>query len=77
MKIILIQPQTLTNLRLAAHLVVAVLIGLVFYDFGQDASTIRSNIACVFFFAIFLFFANAMPAVQMCNVFFTKAFKAI
>ncbi|XP_058790531.1 ATP-binding cassette sub-family G member 1-like isoform X2 [Phymastichus coffea] len=63
--ICIFRDATLTYLRLAAHLVVAVLLGIVFYDFGKDAKTVQSNIACCFFFAVFLFFANSMPAVQM------------
>ncbi|KAG7202357.1 hypothetical protein KM043_018684 [Ampulex compressa] len=57
--------NTMTKLRLAAHFVVALLLGAVFYDFGNDASKTQSNIACIFFFVLFLFFSNAMPAVQI------------
>ncbi|XP_011499596.1 PREDICTED: ATP-binding cassette sub-family G member 4-like [Ceratosolen solmsi marchali] len=57
--------NTMTNLRLSAHFVVAILLGIVFYKFGHDASTVYSNVACLFFFAVFLFFANSMPSVQM------------
>ncbi|EZA54900.1 hypothetical protein DMN91_009472 [Ooceraea biroi] len=57
--------NTLTKLRLAAHIVVALLLGMVFYDFSDDAEKANSNIACLFFLLLFLFFANSMPAVQM------------
>ncbi|XP_024943800.1 ATP-binding cassette sub-family G member 4 isoform X2 [Cephus cinctus] len=57
--------NTMTKLRLAAHVIVAFLLGLVFHNFGDDASKAQSNISCLFFFLLFLFFANAMPAVQM------------
>ncbi|XP_020282054.1 ATP-binding cassette sub-family G member 4-like isoform X2 [Pseudomyrmex gracilis] len=57
--------STMTKLRFAAHVVVAILLGVVFYDFGDDAQKAQSNIACLFFFLLFLFFANSMPAVQM------------
>ncbi|XP_033213034.1 ATP-binding cassette sub-family G member 1-like isoform X2 [Belonocnema kinseyi] len=57
--------KTMTMLRLAAHFIVAVLLGMVFYKFGEEASKVQSNVACLFFFLLFLFFANAMPAVQM------------
>ncbi|KAJ8688398.1 hypothetical protein QAD02_024193 [Eretmocerus hayati] len=63
--IIIKRDNKLTKLRLAAHLVVAILLGLVFQDFGGDADKLQSNIACLFFFPLFLFFANAMPAVEM------------
>ncbi|CAL7935410.1 unnamed protein product [Xylocopa violacea] len=57
--------NTLTKLRFAAHVLVAFLLGVVFYDSGNNASRIQSNIACVFFVLLFLYFANSMPAVQM------------
>ncbi|XP_012537977.2 ATP-binding cassette sub-family G member 4 [Monomorium pharaonis] len=57
--------NTLTKLRFAAHVVVALLLGIVFYNFGNDAEKADSNIACLFFFLLFLFFANSLPAVQM------------
>ncbi|XP_001602459.1 ATP-binding cassette sub-family G member 1 [Nasonia vitripennis] len=63
--ICILRDNTLTTLRLLAHVIVAVLLGVVFYNFGQDASRVQSNIACLFFFVIFLFFANSMPSVQM------------
>ncbi|XP_003396323.2 ATP-binding cassette sub-family G member 4 isoform X1 [Bombus terrestris] len=57
--------NTLTKLRFAAHVVVAFLLGIVFYDSGTNASRVHSNIACVFFILLFLYFANSMPAVQI------------
>ncbi|XP_039310784.1 ATP-binding cassette sub-family G member 4 [Solenopsis invicta] len=57
--------NTLTKLRFAAHILVALLLGIVFYNFGNDAGKADSNIACLFFIILFLFFANSMPAVQM------------
>ncbi|XP_018392567.1 PREDICTED: ATP-binding cassette sub-family G member 4-like [Cyphomyrmex costatus] len=55
----------LTQLRLVAHIVVGLLLGIVFYNFGANAENVGSNIACLFFFLLFLFFANSMPSVQM------------
>ncbi|XP_054012492.1 ATP-binding cassette sub-family G member 1-like isoform X1 [Hylaeus anthracinus] len=55
--------NTLTKLRFAAHVVVAFLLGVVFYNSGTDASRVNSNIACVFFILLFLYFASSMPAV--------------
>ncbi|EFN72388.1 ATP-binding cassette sub-family G member 4 [Camponotus floridanus] len=63
--------STMTMLRFAAHVTVALLLGVVFYNFGDDAKKVNSNIACLFFLLLFLFFANSMPAVQM---FPTEAF---
>ncbi|XP_012063520.1 PREDICTED: ATP-binding cassette sub-family G member 1-like [Atta cephalotes] len=55
----------LTQLRLATHIIVGLLLGTIFYNFGGNAENVGSNIACLFFFLLFLFFASAMPAVQM------------
>ncbi|KMQ92949.1 atp-binding cassette sub-family g member 4 [Lasius niger] len=59
--------STMTILRFSAHVIVALLLGAVFYNFGNDAQKVNSNIACLFFLLLFLFFANSMPAVQMCK----------
>ncbi|XP_076287104.1 ATP-binding cassette sub-family G member 4 isoform X2 [Lasioglossum baleicum] len=55
--------NTLTKLRFIAHVVVALLLGAVFYDTGNDAGRVNSNIACVFFVLLFLYFSSSMPAV--------------
>ncbi|XP_018308098.1 ATP-binding cassette sub-family G member 4 [Mycetomoellerius zeteki] len=55
----------LTQLRLAAHIIIGLLLGIIFYNFGNNAENVGSNIACLFFFLLFLFFASAMPAVQI------------
>jgi hypothetical protein len=57
----------MTMLRYGVHVVVPLLLGTIFYNFGNDAQKVNSNIACLFFFMLFLFFANAMPAMQMCK----------
>lgn len=63
--ICIMRDNTMTKLRLAAHVVVALLLGTIFYNFGDDASKVTSNISCIFFFLLFLFFANSMPVVQI------------
>ncbi|XP_076622323.1 ATP-binding cassette sub-family G member 4 isoform X2 [Colletes latitarsis] len=57
--------NTLTKLRLIAHVIVAFLLGVVFYNSGIDASRVHSNIACIFFTLLFLYFSSSMPAVLM------------
>ncbi|KYN21283.1 ATP-binding cassette sub-family G member 4 [Trachymyrmex cornetzi] len=56
---------TLTKLRFVAHILVALLLGTVFYNFGDDAEKVSSNIAYLFFCLLFLFFTNSILAVQM------------
>ena len=57
----------LTKMRLLAHLFVGLLIAVVFYDVGNDGSKMLSNASCLFFFLIFVFFANSMPLVMTCK----------
>lgn len=57
--------NTLTKLRFIMHILNGLLLGVFFYNFGNDAEKVFSNIACIFFIMLFLFFANAMPIVQM------------
>ncbi|XP_036142330.1 ATP-binding cassette sub-family G member 4 isoform X2 [Monomorium pharaonis] len=54
----------LTKLRFATHIITALLFGLVFYNFGDNAEKVHSNIACLFIKAIFLFIINALLTVQ-------------
>ncbi|KAL1380622.1 hypothetical protein pipiens_001415 [Culex pipiens pipiens] len=49
------------QLRVIAHILVAFLLGVVFYNCGKDASTAMTNVAAMFFFHMFIFFGNAMP----------------
>ncbi|XP_058453457.1 ATP-binding cassette sub-family G member 4-like [Malaya genurostris] len=54
----------LMKMRMMAHLFVGLLIGVVFWDVGNDGSKVLSNASCLFFFLIFAFFANSMPLVM-------------
>ncbi|XP_058815896.1 ATP-binding cassette sub-family G member 4-like [Topomyia yanbarensis] len=54
----------LMKMRILAHLFVGLLIGVVFWDVGNDGSKVLSNASCLFFFLIFVFFANSMPLVM-------------
>uniref|UniRef100_A0A1L8E487 Putative pleiotropic drug resistance pdr1-15 abc superfamily protein n=1 Tax=Nyssomyia neivai TaxID=330878 RepID=A0A1L8E487_9DIPT len=49
------------QLRVISHILVGILLGLVFYDIGSSASKVLTNISCLFFFLLFIFFGNAMP----------------
>ncbi|XP_055547513.1 ATP-binding cassette sub-family G member 4-like [Wyeomyia smithii] len=54
----------LMKMRIMAHLFVGLLIGVVFWDVGNDGAKVLSNASCLFFFLIFVFFANSMPLVM-------------
>lgn len=55
-----------THVRIWCHIVIGFLLGAVFYDFGNDAAKVLSNSSCLFFFVLFIFFANAMPSILSC-----------
>jgi len=42
-------------------MLVGLLLGAVYYNAGNDASKVLSNSSCIFFFTVFLFFANSVP----------------
>jgi len=66
-KFLLLILQNMTKLRFITHVIVALLLGMVFHNFGDDAQKVDSNIAFLFFLLLFLFFSNSMPVVQMCK----------
>ncbi|XP_018045742.1 PREDICTED: ATP-binding cassette sub-family G member 1-like [Atta colombica] len=57
--------RILTKLRIVTHIIIALLLGTVFYNFGDDAEKVGSNIAYLFFCLLFLYFTNAILAVQI------------
>jgi hypothetical protein len=61
--------QIIVHVRIITHALVGLLLGAVYYDAGNDASKVLSNSSCIFFFTMFLFFANSMPCVitSKCN----------
>ncbi|XP_026732379.1 ATP-binding cassette sub-family G member 4-like isoform X1 [Trichoplusia ni] len=54
----------LTQIRLLAHFMVALLLGALYHGAGAEAGRMMSNTGCLFFFLLFLFFSNAMPTIQ-------------
>lgn len=49
------------------HLVVGVLLGIVYHQMGNDAGKVLTNVSCVFFIVLFIFFGNAMPAIFLAS----------
>ncbi|XP_011686839.1 PREDICTED: ATP-binding cassette sub-family G member 4-like isoform X2 [Wasmannia auropunctata] len=50
--------NTLTKLRFATHIVVGLVFGLLFYNFGDKAERVTSNISCLFIILMALYFLN-------------------
>lgn len=59
--------QLAVQLRIIMHIVVGVLLGVVYYQMGNDASKILTNVSCIFFIVLFIFFGNAMPAIFLAS----------
>ena len=57
----------LTLLRLAAHVVVGIVMGLLYWDVGNDATRIYNNVGLLFFNQMFILFTAMMPTVLTCN----------
>lgn len=61
--------QLTVHIRIITHLLIGLLLGAVYYNAGNDASKVLSNCSCIFFFILFLFFANSEPCAiaSKCN----------
>ncbi|KAH8267514.1 hypothetical protein KR018_011527 [Drosophila ironensis] len=54
------------QMRVIMHVVIALLLGVVYWQIGADAAKIVSNVSCVFFIILFVFAGNAMPSILLC-----------
>ncbi|KAF2360834.1 ABC transporter-like [Trinorchestia longiramus] len=61
--ITIIRNMMLTKLRLGAHVVVALMIGLLYYGVGPEASKVMDNTGCLFFVVLFFTFTSMMPTI--------------
>lgn len=63
----IIRDQQLTHLRLLAHVLVGAIIGMIYYDIGNEASKVMSNAGCIFFTTLFTMFTAMMPTILTCE----------
>ncbi|CAG9827922.1 unnamed protein product [Diabrotica balteata] len=59
----ILMDKTLTRMRLVSHFVIGCLIGLIYYDIGQDAAKVTSNAGCLFFCVMFMMYTAMMPTI--------------
>ncbi|XP_046639058.1 ATP-binding cassette sub-family G member 1-like [Daphnia pulicaria] len=55
--------KMLTMLRFAAHIVVSILMGMLYWRVGDDAAVIYNNAGLLFFNQLFILFAAMMPTI--------------
>ncbi|XP_044748317.1 ATP-binding cassette sub-family G member 4-like [Coccinella septempunctata] len=60
---IILRDKMLTRLRLLSHVVIGILLGLIYYDIGNDAAKVMSNAGCLFFITLFTMFTSMMPTI--------------
>lgn len=59
----ILRDKTLTRMRLIAHFIIGILLGLIYYDIGNDAGKVMSNAGCIFFTVMFIMFSAMMPTI--------------
>lgn len=63
----IMRDQTLTQMRLLSHIIVGAIIGMIYYDIGNQASKVMSNAGCIFFTTLFTMFTAMMPTILTCK----------
>lgn len=64
----IIRDKQLTQMRLVSHIVVGSIIGMIYYDIGNEASKVMSNAGCIFFTTLFIMFSAMMPTILTCKL---------
>lgn len=62
----ILRDKQLMHMRLASHVIVGAIIGMIYYDIGNDAFKVMSNAGCIFFTSLFTMFTGMMPTILTC-----------
>lgn len=63
----ILRDKQLMHMRLASHVIVGAIIGMIYYDIGNDAFKVMSNAGCIFFTSLFTMFTGLMPTILTCT----------
>lgn len=63
----ILRDKQLMHMRLAAHVIVGTIIGMIYYDIGGEASKVYDNLGCTFFTMLFTMFTGMMPTILTCT----------
>lgn len=63
----ILRDKQLMHLRLLAHVIVGTIIGMIYYDIGNEGSKVLDNLGCTFFTMLFTMFTGMMPTILTCK----------
>lgn len=63
----ILRDKQLMHMRLASHVIVGTIIGMIYYDIGGEASKVMDNLGCTFFTMLFTMFTGMMPTILTCT----------